>query len=101
MAIMLGMISADEVLTGDHMFLQSVSDIEKAQQAKEFVSEKSEDLTRVNCLLYSDMTFFDLRALESEKPYQIGKHYFQFCRRLKADDTKTFAYFESGSLWTS
>lgn len=65
------------------------------------MSEKSEDLSRVNCLLFNDMTFYDLRALESDKPYQIGKHYFQFCRRLTADDTKTFAYFESGSMWTS
>ena len=78
----------------DTVFLQDISTLEKASQAKEFVSEKSEDLTRINCLLFTDMTFFDLLSLENDThPYQIGNMYFQFCRRLEAGgSTKTFAY---------
>lgn len=98
---LIGLIKAEEVLTQDPVFLQDLSTLETANSARKFVSDKTEDLTRVNCLLFNDMTFFDLRSLENETPYQIGNHYFQFCRRLKAGDTKTFAYVENGALFTS
>lgn len=54
-----------------------------------------ENLSRLNCLLYDDLTFFDLRALEKGNTYKVGKHYFNFCKRLKDGDGElTFAYTE-------
>ena len=70
-ALFLGMISAAE-LTNEHIFLQTTGDVNKAMQAKEFVTNKYEDLTRLNCLLYDDLTFFDIRNLESGNTYNIG-----------------------------
>lgn len=103
------MISAQEP-SGDQIFLQSADEVkdaagtlDKINNARKFISEKSEDLTRLNCLILTDLTFFDLRNLEKEQPYQIGDYYFQFCRRLKdeADDAKTFAFFNDIGTWST
>jgi len=95
-------LAQDQLLSSNTVFLQDISTLEKANQAKQFVSEKSEDLTRINCLLFTDMTFFDLRSLENDtQPYQINNMYFQFCRRLEAGSTKTFAYQENVGVFTT
>eukprot|EP00347_Sterkiella_histriomuscorum_P010029 403338963 len=101
-AFFLGVISAAE-LTNEHIFLQTTGDVNKAMQAKEFVTNKYEDLTRLNCLLYDDLTFFDIRTLESGNTYNIGKYHFNFCRRLEdsSSDEKTFAYADISSLFDS
>lgn len=67
----------------------------KAMKAKEFVEDKYEDLSRLNCLMYDDLTFFDIRALEAGNKYDVlGTYHFNFCRILKDSSSgeKTFAY---------
>ena len=45
--------------------------------------------------MFDDLTFFDLRKLEEGNSYQIGRHYFNFCKRLEdTNGAKTFAYLD-------
>ncbi|CDW77915.1 UNKNOWN [Stylonychia lemnae] len=98
LAVFLGLINAQDLMMQDAQFLQDTGSIEKAMQAKEYASDKAEDLTRLNCLLYNDLTFFDLRVLEKGNTYKVAGHNFNFCRRLKDEDgEKTFAYSDVGS----
>lgn len=58
----------------------------------------------MNCLLYDDLTFFDMRRLEEGNTYQFGGYYFNFCKRLKdsSSDEKTFAFTtNTGSMFDS
>jgi hypothetical protein len=68
LAALLGLVSsADIAASQDQLFLADTT------EAKAFVEEKKEDLQRLNCLLYDDLTFFDLRALEQpdESVYKV------------------------------
>lgn len=52
----------------------------------------SEDLQRLNCLIYDDLTVFDIRSLEQYNPIRYGDYKFSFCRRTILGDKRTFAY---------
>lgn len=66
-ALLLNLVSCDEL--PEPFFLQTTDQVNQAMKAKEFVTNKLEDLTRLNCLLYNDLTFFDLRDLEAGNTY--------------------------------
>jgi hypothetical protein len=108
LALFLGLISATEVVDSN-LFLTSVATptttanetvvVETKSDTKTVViggislEEASEDLQRLNCLLYNDLTFFDLRSLETGNPYDVSNYNFTFCQRQKdADGNKAFAY---------
>lgn len=101
-ALILGLVTCDQLPT-DPIFLQTADQVSSAMKAKEFVTNKFEDLSRINCLLYDDLTFFDLRDLEQGNTYNIGPYHFNFCRRLEdsSSEEKTFAYVDESSYFGS
>jgi hypothetical protein len=105
LAALLGFVSAADVTASqDQLFLADTSDV------KAYAEKTAEDLQRINCLLYDDLTFFDLRKLEQPEDavYKVHgsrlitsdgltKEYtINFCRRFTdaqgSDESKTFAY---------
>lgn len=79
--------------------------IDQAQKAKSLLDTydaKSEELAKLNCLLYDDLTFFDLRELAKFNPISAGGLYFTFCGRTKDEQgDKTFAYYTTTASLTS
>ena len=75
LAVLFGLISAQE-LSNSQMFLATEdttapptpSKVEEEPtlktKASKWAADANEDLKRLNCLLYNDLTFFDLRKLE-------------------------------------
>lgn len=104
LAVLLGLVSATE-LTQDTTFLQS-----ETTTTTEKIDEVKEDLQKLYCLLYDDLTFFDLRKLEraSDNLYQaygtnvngqgLSRQYtFNFCTRLETEKgDKTFGVTTEG-----
>lgn len=104
LAILLGLVSSTKVISDSNLFLQSTEASASASSSgvsatvKEWTQEASEDLARLNCLLYNDLTFFDLRALEKGNTYTYLNYHFNFCQRLKDESGRTtFAYFDQAS----
>lgn len=62
-----------------------------------------EELAKLYCLLYDDLTFFDLRPLLKENlPLEHANHFFTFCTRFKDEEGKhTFAYYKKASTGIS
>ena len=88
LALFLGLIKSMDIETiaQDRVFLQTQDQIEQAQKAKSLLDTydaKSEELAKLNCLLYDDLTFFDLRELAKFNPLSAGGLYFTFCGRTK------------------
>lgn len=112
LAALLGYVSSAELeQLEDRMFLNQEGPAKTSVRQK--LDEYSENLQRLNCLLYDDLTFFDLRKLEqnSDNTYTaygsnlldsgVGREYHvNFCRRFVVSedgkDYKTFAYTTSG-----
>ena len=71
LALFLGLVSTMDIeaASENRVFLQSLptdEQIAQAQKAKSLldtVDSKSEELAKLYCLLYDDLTFFDLRKL--------------------------------------
>lgn len=84
LAILLGLVSAGEIFVPhEPVFLAeggvpatptdtttTTGNIKTGITQK--VEEVNEKLQRLNCLLYDDLTFFDLRALESTTGYEVS-----------------------------
>jgi len=76
------------------------------------IEDLNEDLQRINCILYDDLTFFDLRSLEQYNPLNVTNndivanptplsYNLNFCKRFiytGEDNTeyKTFVYVDYG-----
>ncbi len=61
LAVLLGFVAAADVeVSSDTLFLAD----ETQSDFKVTVAEQTEKLQRLNCLLYDDLTIFDLRKLE-------------------------------------
>lgn len=104
LAILIGLVSSTKVISDANLFLQTTeasasgSSSGVSASVKKWTQEASEDLARLNCLLYNDLTFFDLRALEKGNTYTYLNYHFNFCQRLKDESGRTtFAYFDQAS----
>lgn len=121
LALFLGLITAQQV--AEPVFLQQApppdasktpTDGSTPSTSDKFVAkfeDINEDLQRLNCILYDDLTFFDIRALEKYNPYTSDdavnnilvtpkddfSYNINFCKRFILNGTdgkefKTFAY---------
>lgn len=107
LAILLGLVSAAELVSDSNLFLQAAESTSTtagnsvSQKIKGWASEASEDLARLNCLMYNDLTFFDLRSLEKGNTYEYLNYNFNFCQRLVDEKgEKAFALLEVGEDYT-
>ena len=103
LALLFGFISTQE-LSDSQMFLASddttdVGTSDKSEEttlktkASKWMTDANEDLKRLNCLMYNDLTFFDIRKLEEGNTYKVNDINFNFCKRMiDSDGDKTFAY---------
>src|SRR5574343_153190 len=90
LALFLGLISAASPTTNTTSTKTGNPSGDKFQV---MVEDLSEDLQRLNCILYDDLTFFDIRGLEKFNPYTstnvtaspnaLTSYNFNFCRRFK------------------
>lgn len=95
LAALLGLASAASV--ADPTFLQEKQDTTTTSTTATKLEDMREDLSRLNCLLYDDLTFFDLRKLEQFNPISavsntLESYSLSFCRRQDAKNQLTFAY---------
>lgn len=65
LALLFGFISTQEV------FAPAAAMSLATSQMVEPMEKADEGLKRLNCFLYDDLTFFDLRKLESETGYEV------------------------------
>jgi hypothetical protein len=110
LAVLFGLASCDEIFAPTETTFLATSD---DSSIKEKVEEASENLQRLNCFLYDDLTFFDLRKLETQQDggYEVvgtrdftgtfRTYHVNFCRRFIIDkgedkDKRTFVYTTSG-----
>ena len=50
-------------------------------------------LQKLNCMLYDDLTFFDIRGLMNENPLNQGNYFYTFCARTQLTSSQqAFAY---------
>lgn len=97
LALFLGLVSAS-ALVEDKTFLADAATESGKSTTVSKLEDMQEDLSRLNCLLYDDLTFFDLRQLEQYNPIQEGIYSLSFCRRQEAGNDKTFAYRTIGNI---
>ncbi len=100
-AVLLGLVSATTEVTQDNLFLADTSTTIKTE-----VTEAHKNIKKLYCLLYDDLTVFDLRSLEKSDPYVVKstpslKDYtLNFCKPLsvkQGDKTvDTLAYTTKG-----
>lgn len=61
------------------------------------VQDVSDDLKRLNCILYDEMTVFNIQGLESNVSYTYGDYSVSFCRPISLNN-KTGYVFDANTL---